>query len=487
VNTLNILLILVDQWPAWAFSHLGSGVRTPNIDRLAEGGTVFTNAFTVCPLCTPARGALLTARWPQHNGVVDNVGGGYALQPPLRDDEVTWIDEGVRRGFHMGYFGKWHLGPDGPIHRGAHAHSPHFEPNARVYDPATSDYSYENCKRREEERAAKILVRGRPFFWGELRHGKEQTPAFRIMRKGVEFLQERARGGIEKPFFLTVSSNPPHFPHYLPPEYAALADGLEVELPANIGDDFGGKPWWHGRPWWPCMDTAGFSEEEWRRIVAYSWAHIMLVDEAVGQVLDALDRLKLAERTVVVFVGDHGDMQGAHNRFDKGAYFYEEVWRIPLVVRHPDFSPVVQESFVSILDVGRTLFSLLGARDGAGAERSGRDIAPLLGRSSPAPGWPQVAYGVYELYNGMSFAIRAVRDRRFKYVWNPQDVDELYDLETDPHELRNLAGDPSLAGEQARLRGILFDWMRTIGDDLPERAPSLPPAGTIVATGKPGP
>ena len=104
----------------------------------------------------------------------------------------------------------------------------------------------------------------------------------------------------------------------------------------------------------------------------------------------------------------------------------------------------------------------------------------------PAPR-PPLAYGVYDLYNGMSFAVRAIRNERFKYVWNPQDRDELYDLVTDPHEMENLAGQAAQASVEADLRRQLMAWLAEIGDDLPERVDELPHGGTIVATGEPGP
>jgi arylsulfatase A-like enzyme len=88
------------------------------------------------------------------------------------------------------------------------------------------------------------------------------------------------------------------------------------------------------------MDTEGLSEEEWKKIIAYTHQHISLTDDALGTVLDSLKKWGLEEDTIVVFTADHGDMPGAHNRFDKGAYFYEEVWRIPLVIKISGESPL---------------------------------------------------------------------------------------------------------------------------------------------------
>ena len=87
----------------------------------------------------------------------------------------------------------------------------------------------------------------------------------------------------------------------------------------------------------------------------------------------------------------------------------------------------------------------------------------------------------------MNFAVRAIRDERYKYVWNPQAIDELYDLEADPHEMENLIAEPKLAATKVALRQQLMDWLAEIGDDLPSRAEQLPRAGTIMATGKAGP
>jgi len=489
----NVLFILTDQWPSWAFSFMGADIPTPNIDRLAAQSTVFANAFTSCPLCTPARGALLTSRWPHQTGVYDNFAVGHSQQTTMSMDEHTWIEEAVQRGYHVGYFGKWHLGPNDPEARGAHRYDPR-----RPAEPGKKKqpYSYERMKAHYDVLEQSRLVRGRAPFWGDVELAKDEINPFPIMANGVRFLEEWAAAGQEKPFFLTVSSAPPHFPHYLPEEYARIADRLRdtVELPVSLRDDCAGRPWFHATPWWPCMDTSVLDEEEWRTVIAYSHAHIMMVDDAIGRVLDALDRLHLSDSTTVVFTADHGDMEGAHNRFDKGPYFYEEVWRIPLIVCKPGALPSTQSAFVSILDIGETLFSLVGSGDDDTRLRCGRDLLPITGCSDTPTEWPNVAYGVYDLYNGINFTVRAICDERWKYVWNPQANDELYDLVSDPHELTNLIGvaptmrlDLVAAEAKSRLREQLLAWLRGIGDDLPSRVDDLPPAGTVMATGELGP
>lgn len=481
----NILFILVDQWPAQAFSGFGAAVTTPNTDRLAGRSTVFSNAFTSCPLCSPARGALLTARWPHQTGLLDNVGIGYSQQEALSPSETTWIDAAVAQGYSTGYFGKWHLGEDGPILRGAHRHSDSFEPGLPSYDPQTSKFSYQAAAQRYVEQT-QHLTKGEAPFYGILPQSKEETIPFTLAAEACGFLDEYTNTDRQSPFFCTLSINPPHFPHFLPEEYEALLDVDAVELPDNLEDAFEGKPFFHGVPWWPSMDTKRFTPSDWKRIIAYANLHIRLVDDAIGTVLDRLEQLGLADDTIVVFTADHGDMNGAHNRFDKGPYFYDEVWRIPLFVSVPGSPAAHNPAYVSLLDLGHTFFQWLNTPEQPDKPRMGRDLTPLLGQASTKD-WPAYAYGAYDLYNGMSFAVRAIRSEYEKYVWNPQDVDEFYDLEQDPHELHNLSGQPSVQARETALKEQLFAWLQDIGDDLPQRSQNLPKAGTILATGKVGP
>jgi arylsulfatase A-like enzyme len=408
-------------------------------------------------------------------------------------DQPTWIDEAVRLGYHVGYYGKWHLGHINPEKRGAYGFDPNVEVKSKPYNPETSDHSYQKTVDYYNEQNSN-LIRGRAPFWGDSPRPKENIQPFPIMNNGVRFLEEWAEGDQNKPFFLTVSSAPPHFPHYLPEEYSTIAEELRtrIKLPASLKDNCEGRPWFHSIPWWGCMDTFPLDEEEWKTVLAYSHAHIMMVDEAIGHVLNVLDCHNLSDSTTIIFTSDHGDMEGAHNRFDKGAYFYDEVWRIPLIIRTPEATPATQDAYVSILDIGETLFSLINApadvrRDSPSTKRAGRNLLPLVGTSKRPLDWPQMAYGIYHRYNGYSFEIRVIRNERYKYVWNPQDINEFYDLQNDPHEMVNHADRPETAAIERALHNQLIAWLNEIGDDLPERLDQLPTAGVIIATGEQGP
>lgn len=479
----NLLFLLVDQWPAFCFGHRGSDIETPTIDRLAEEGTVFTNAFTTCPLCSPARGTLFTSKWQTQNGMKDNLNVGYSVQDVLSSEETTWLDAGVAKGYHVGYYGKWHLGEDGPKLRGVHGHPQVTEEGHKARPVASIQYDYGRCAQGYFEEG-KQLSFGKPPFYGTIGETVENSNPFQVVDQALDFIDDYSNHHSHQPFQLTVSINDPHFPHYLPEGFIECLDMVAPDLPINLEDDFKDKPWFHNKAWWPSMATEHLTKEDWGQVVQYAYAHRMLVDRALGRVIDALEAKDLLKETTIIFTSDHGDMCGAHNRFDKGPYFYEEVWRIPLIIRTPQKFRDQEETFVNLMDIGRSVFDFLGA-DKPDAE--GKSIWPLLSGQESENQWPETVFGMYELYNGMSFRIRAIRNRQYKYIYNPQSVDEFYDLENDPYELTNLASWGKVEEKKDRMKDQLLNWMASIDDPLLEDLKSLVPAGTILINGKAGP
>ena len=167
------------------------------------------------------------------------------------------------------------------------------------------------------------------------------------------------------------------------------------------------------------MNTSPLSDEEWKTVIAYShsplpWSTKPSVESSTGLISSTSLIQQLSSLSLTT------EIWKAHTIvFEKGAYFYEEVWRISLIIRTPNTSPAIQDTFVSLLDVGQTLFSLINDEGLTDPAREGRNLLPLVGTSRRPPDWEQSAYGVYYRYNGYSFEVRAIRNERFKYVWNP--------------------------------------------------------------------
>jgi arylsulfatase A-like enzyme len=200
---MNILFLLTDQWPHDSFGRYKKEISTPNMDKLAAEGTVFTNAFTTCPLCSPARGTLFTGRWTFQNGVKDNLNIGHSTQESLSKEEDTWLDAAMRRGYDTGYFGKWHLG---------HEKEPLKRLDLPVQKSAHRELSYNEVKANIKKIEREVLLEGNAPFWGVLPGTKEDTRAFKTVAGGVEFLERYAHSSKDTPFCLTVSTSSPHFP-----------------------------------------------------------------------------------------------------------------------------------------------------------------------------------------------------------------------------------------------------------------------------------
>ena len=246
--------------------------------------------------------------------------------------------------------------------------------------------------------------------------------------------------------------------------YASMYDPADIEPWAGFDDDFHDKPYAQKqlRVNWDVQDMTW---DDWAPFVARYLGVITQLDDQVGRVMKALDERGLADDTLVVYTSDHGDLCGSHGLPDKHFVMYDDVVRVPMMMRWPGrIAPAQQlDQFISnAIDLGPTFC-------GAAALEcpdtfAGRNILDIAAGSAD---WPRD--DIFASYHGNqfgSFSQRMLRDRRFKYVWNATDVDELYDLEKDPGELENIVADPQAAKILSRLRRRLAQWMREINDPL---------------------
>jgi arylsulfatase A-like enzyme len=477
---LNIVLLMSDQWRWDTIFQPGHVCRTPNLRRLADEGVAFDNAFSCVSLCCPARGSLFTGLWPHQTGLMDNVQpGSFYPHGKLHPDHTTYLER-LRddADYTVSYAGKWHMGlgtaaergieadvSDGaaPGRRGGNLPRPRLEGDA--LPPFYASFA-EDAQRIEPDPAEQDHdMPSHPL-----------TPKTRdqyAVKAGMDHIASLAQG--DRPFCAVISTWGPHFPHTIPQRFADLyADATpEGFMPDNYCVPFAeeNKPKMQSKPFWPCQNTLPLTSEDWRKTVAHYWGFCTYLDEQFGRVLDTLQELGVAENTVVAFAVDHGEMLGAHGNFDKGPYFYQEIMHIPLIVRDPlGRTPRNPGGFVNLRDLFPTLISLAGTEHILTDDERARSYWSTNN---------DVTFYTYDAYQGRQFKLRGIRTARHKYNWSPNDLCELYDLETDPGERVNLIDDPDHAPIQADLHRRLMTWMASEGDYL-LHAQHLPSTGSYI-------
>jgi arylsulfatase A-like enzyme len=426
----NVLIITTDQQRGDALSAAGNRwVKTPHLDALAASGVYFTKSYCPYPLCSPSRSSLHTSRMPHELRVDRN---------SLPIDPAVPLSGQVFRaaGYDTGYAGKWHM-PD-PYPR---------------------------------DGIAGFEVLNKTSRKGKLAHDVDQA----TMQAAIEFLQRQR----EKPFLLVVSFINPHdicllagedsplladvWQKYQPPPGAELPP-----LPDNFAVSEGGPAQLARRTRHEQWD-----ENHWRR---YRYAYFRMVedvDQQIGQVLEALRRVDQEERTLIVFTSDHGEGLGSHHWTGKMMY-YEETAAVPLIVSWKGVTPparIDREHLVSALDVLPTICDYAGV---AGpAVMRGESLRGVIEK----PQLPGREFVAAEMAGGgaaMAGRSFMVRTQQYKYMVFPggERVELLFDLQQDPGEMKNLAGNASLAGELDHHRRLLTQWNKTTEE---EKYP-LPPA-----------
>lgn len=439
----NLVVIMADQLGR---NHCGFAgdekAHTPNMDRIAREGADFVNGMVVYPMCAPFRASFFSGRYPSSTGMVINE---LRVMPNPRSLASVLMENGYRTC----YIGKWHLFgkdhtipqqfcPPGPYRLGFDGQWNAFNFHHDYYDGFYFRDTFDP-----------IDVDGY-----EPHHQTEMA---------VDYL--RSREGSEEPFALFLSMGPPHDPwtwDNCPETFNQMYREVEFPDPPNFQAD-GHALYWsrdRGREWYEQQ----FLPNRFRYRKVYH-AMTASVDWNVGRVLEELDRLGMAEDTLLMFTSDHGEMFGAHGRVAKKIY-YDEAARVPLLLRWPGEIPAGRQSEVPINspDLMPTLLSLLDLPipdrvEGADLSHSAR------GEPGPEPD--------YALLQGMGHTFqwvdgwewRALRGRRYTYALERSPRRELlFDNARDPYQMENLADDPEHSELTARLRRRLQQRMDELND-----------------------
>jgi arylsulfatase A-like enzyme len=443
---MNILLIQSDQH---RYDCVGANghpfLRTPNLDRLAREGVRFTHAFTPVPLCTPARNCLLYGCWPHQHLAICN----YDTEAPrgARPELLSYSELLKDAGYSLGYIGKWHTNAFRP-------------PSSFGFDHSIDESEYFRWREAQglPPRPAKNGWFGEtdPFITGS--QSRLAWGADRV----IEALGRAA--GERRPFFLRWDPSEPHLPNRVPRPYDTMYPRGQIPPWPGFADPLERKPFIQ-RKQQRTWDVEGWTWERWSPIVQRYLGEITLMDKQIGRILAALEVNGLARDTVVIYTSDHGDMCGSHGMMDKHYIMYDDVVRVPLIARFPSSAAAGRTcgAFVSSgLDLARTFLDLGGVK--SPGSYVGRSLVPAL-RGGDGPDRAFIVSTYFGNQLGL-FTQRMVRERRWKYVWNATAEDELYDLQDDPGEIRNLATEPAAAPHLTRLRREMLGWMRAEKDPI---------------------
>ncbi len=444
-------MIAADDWNDWV-GVLGGHpqVKTPNVDRLAARGVLFTDAHTASPLCNPSRTALFTGRRPSTSGVYTNnqvwrtampdvvtlpqhfrangyiVHGGGKLyhhgrgynDPPSWDDYYFWNPQARANGWHDGYS---------------------FPPDPEPKRPVTPmpSVSWPN------------------FDWAAMETPEESMPDYRVASWAGDFLRRTH----DKPFFLAAGMFRPHIPWFVPRKYFDMYPLDKVILPPVKEDDLADLP--------PIARQWALNEHSrhdmlvstgnWRKAVQAYLACITFSDAMIGRILDALEAGPHANNTIVVFWSDHGYHLGEKWHWHKQALWHRAT-HVPLIVSAPGITKPGSrcDRPVSLIDLYPTLSDLAML-----PSRSGLDGASLLALlRDPGQAWKHPALITYFKGN------HAIRSERWSYIRYHEGSEELYDRRQDPQEWVNLAASPSLA----TVKQDLAHWLPK--QDAPDARPA---------------
>jgi arylsulfatase A-like enzyme len=455
----NLVYVFADQLRADALgcyssfvahsSSFSKAALTPNLDRFAATSLNFSNAVSVMPVCAAYRASLLTGKYPSSHGMVINE---VCMNPNHRTIAHVLGDAGYRTA----YIGKWHL-------LDTYTRAAQKGPE-RLGFTTWAGYNFNHDSFREyyytdapDGGMMRVSLEGK--------HGPTE-----ITTLATKFIEESARG--DAPFAMFLSWNPPHDPWT---RTNVLAENYEKFKNARFGlpENFKQEP----DPYMDRYPELAFTGGQWRKdflergldeCLRCYHAMVNNLDELFARILACLDRLGIADNTIVVFTSDHGEMFASQGRMFK-LTFYDESCRIPFLVRYPGkVKPGNSDVCLNTPDIMPTLLGLMGLGTQIPFEVEGQDLSfACFGERGVEP---EAAFmqglGHTHLWRD-GFEWRAVRDKRFTYARYLRDGKEvLLDRKSDPYMKNNLAGDPAYAAQVARLRNLMARKMGGLKDDF---------------------
>lgn len=511
----NFLFIVTDQQRADHLGCYGNPIlQTPHTDGLAANGMRFDRFYVASPTCQSNRASIMTGRMPSLNGVRNN---GL----PLPFEATTFVEILRSAGYRTALLGKSHLqnmtglppAQKREVEDGLEQPAVHLR-EAEIGGRRENGYELENelnwpapaMERRSEpyygfehfEIASNHgdLVGGDYLFWGRGKYPdfdklrdpenaladpdysapqarrtaipKELYPSSYVADRTIAFLENHKESGADRPFYIQMGFPDPHYPFTPPGEYWGMYDPDDVDVPANFdatANPVQGvfkKMFAEGKAFREGHNPFAVTEREAREIIALTYGMISMVDDCIGRVLDCLRELGLDDNTVVIFTSDHGDHMGDHGIMLKSFNHFQGLIRVPFIWCDPEGPSAEVEDLSSTIDFAPTVLRRAGIQPNNGVQGRGLfdgDNAPdslLIEADNPFPGGPP---------NPRTRTL-VTKDWRFSihqgFEWG-----ELYDLDADPHETRNLWDDDRHREVRIQLTEKLLRRMMEMQENAP--------------------
>ncbi|MGI4833099.1 MAG: sulfatase family protein [Janthinobacterium lividum] len=436
----NVVFILTDdhRYDFMGFTGKLPWLKTPNMDRLYQGGAHLKNAFVTTSLCSPSRASILTGQYSHVHKVVDNLA-------PVAPNTIFFPQYLQRAGYQTAFLGKWHMGEEDDSPRPGFNHWESFKGQGEYYNPT-------------------LNIDGRRV-------------AYQDSTYITDLLTEHALGWLKgrdkrKPFFLYLSHKAVHSPLAPARRHKGRYRNQPYPLPPTyyqtLADDYKALGWpewvkqqrysWHG------VDYPYHDHINMEQLVQTYCETLLGVDDSIGVVLDYLKQKGLDKNTLVIYMGDNGFAFGEHGLIDK-RQFYEESVKVPLLAYCPALFAGGQTitNLVQNTDIAPTVLAAAGLQPPA--YMPGRSLLPLLRDQNVA--WrDKIFYEYYWEYDfPMTPTVFGVRTDQYKYIryqgiW---DTNELYDIQKDPNETTNLISKPEYAELTQKMANYLYDWLEQTG------------------------
>lgn len=441
----NVILILSDQQRYDTVSAYGLNdiCKTPHIDKLADEGMKFTNAFTSSPICAPSRASVMTGLYPHNHGVIDNftdIKDGTPLLGKCMSDQ----------GYYCGLAGKWHVsatktpkdcGFEGKAFMGYGFPGSQVFPSLKFNQPPDNKPNYYEEYLKDNNFDIPDVSNGflgnNPALQIQEMYAKHEGPIestieYFVAHEANRLIDEAV--GQDKPFLIWTNFWGPHSPSIVPEPYYSMYNPKDIKEHPSYKENFKDKPYGYylTEKMWGLGDYGwdGFAD-----ICAKYYGHCTMIDDMVGLIVDKLKKLGIYDDTIIIYSADHGDCLGAHKLIEKGAFTFDEIYRIPMIVK--GLGDKDNDSFVYLQEIMPTLLDIAGTKPPKPVD--GESLLPLMCGTKESNDRTEV-FGEFHNHFYISRQ-RMVRDNKYQFTFNESEKGELYDFTNDPYQLNNLCYD----------------------------------------------